>query len=338
MHKELKPVAIWHNVTREILERDIVPLYEPAILKGYVDHWPVVKEAKQSDQQVCDYLTKLYAGGNVRFARLSSKFNGVFSYNEAMNGFNFKREVGELGPFLQEVLANSQQECTDTLALQSALLADYFPNFNQDNPFKLFDENAKPRIWVGNQSVVATHYDDAENVACLISGKRRFTLFPPNQIDNLYLGPIDFTPAGAQVSFVDFSQPDFKKYPRFKTALEHALVAELEPGDALYLPSLWWHHVQALAGFNVLVNYWSGGSIAGNSKPSPLDNMLMSMLTIRDLPQDQKDAWQSFFDYYVFSEQKNKYDHIPEKARGILGGFSKKQKSDLQDWLIKQLG
>lgn len=337
MNRELKRVAVWHNVTREIFERDIVPLYEPAILKSHVNHWPSVKAAQQGEQKLCDYLTSIYIGGDVRFARLASKFNGLFSYNEEMTDLNFRREVGPLSSFLNEVLANASEEGVDTLALQSAPIPDYFPKFMSNNSFSLFDETVSPRIWIGNNAVVAAHYDDAENVACLVSGKRRFTLFPPNQIDNLYIGPIDLTPAGAPVSLVDFSQPDFEKYPKFSLALEQALVADLEPGDALYIPSLWWHHVQSSGGVNTLVNYWSGGSIAGTVKPVPMDNLLMSLLNIRGLPQGQKEAWQAIFNYYVFSDQTQKQDHIPKRAQGMLARLSQKQQSDMRKWLISQL-
>ena len=34
------------------------------------------------------------------------------------------------------------------------------------------------------------------------------------------------------------------------------MVADLEPGDAIYIPALWWHAVQATGELNVLVNYW----------------------------------------------------------------------------------
>ena len=61
-------------------------------------------------------------------------------------------------------------------------------------------------------------------------------LFPPDQFRNLYLGPIDNTPAGRAVSMVDFHAPDFNAYPRFREALRHALVAELAPGDAIFIP------------------------------------------------------------------------------------------------------
>ena len=46
------------------------------------------------------------------------------------------------------------------------------------------------------------------------------------------------------------------RHPRFHEALRHALVADLLPGDALYLPTRWWHHVQSAGVLNMMVNYW----------------------------------------------------------------------------------
>ena len=40
-----------------------------------------------------------------------------------------------------------------------------------------------------------------------------------------------------------------RDFPLFTDAREQALVAELEPGDALYLPKLWWHQVQSTGAF-----------------------------------------------------------------------------------------
>ena len=41
-------------------------------------------------------------------------------------------------------------------------------------------------------------------------------------------------------------------------AQRHAQVAELAPGDAIYIPPMWWHHVRADGALNILVNYWFG--------------------------------------------------------------------------------
>lgn len=337
MSRQLKQVAQWHDVTPEVFQNEIVPLYEPAILKNHVAHWPAVAAAKESNQSLLDYLNKCYAGGKVRFARLSHKYKGLLAYKEDYSDLNFIREIDDFPNFISEMLAAIEDELADTVAIQSAPVADYFPQFLADNQLSLFPNTVLPRVWLGNDAVVSAHYDDSENIACLVSGKRRFTLFPPEQVENLYVGPIDFTPAGAPVSLVDFSNPDFDKFPKFRQALNHALVAELEPGDAIYIPTLWWHHVVAYGGLNTLINYWMGGSIAGNARPVPADNLLMGLLSIRELPQRQKDAWRAILDYFVFSEQADKHQHIPQHIRGMLARLSHKQASDIRKWLSKQL-
>ncbi len=44
--------------------------------------------------------------------------------------------------------------------------------------------------------------------------------------------------------------------PGFHAALAAGQVAELDPGDVLFYPALWWHHVEALESFNAMINYW----------------------------------------------------------------------------------
>ena len=337
MLPSLKGVTCWHNVTKTIFEQEIQPLAQPAILKGIVNHWPSVQQANKGNNTLVTYLNGIYAGGKVRCAKLASKENGLFFYNQAFNGFNFTRDIMSFELFVEQLLANASAKEQDVIALQSAPLGDYFPEFEQQNPFEFLLEDRVSRVWIGNDSIVNAHNDDAENIACVVAGKRRFTLFPPAQLANLYVGPIEFTPAGAPVSLVDFNHIDFERFPKVATALEHGLQAELESGDGIYIPSLWWHHVEAFGGVNMLVNYWSGGAISGKKKPVPQDNLLMAMLSIRDLPQQQKDAWREFFEYYIFSEQSSKNQHIPAHARGVLDKLTPKLQNEIRQWLTKQL-
>ncbi|MDP5041146.1 MAG: cupin-like domain-containing protein, partial [Paraglaciecola sp.] len=188
-------------------------------------------------------------------------------------------------------------------------------------------------IWVGNQSRIAAHYDVTDNVACVAAGKRRFTLFGPEQLDNLYIGPLDFTPAGQPASLVDFHQPDFIRFPKFKTALEHALVAELEAGDGIFIPSMWWHHVEALSDFNILVNYW--WRQVPNYVGVPSDALNHAMLAIKSLPLEQREAWRHLFDYYVFRPAGQ--DHIPAHARGMLDAIDENSARKLRAVLLNKL-
>ena len=136
---------------------------------------------------------------------------------------------------------------------------------------------------VGNRTHVATHFDEASNVAVVVAGRRRFTLFSPKQVGNLYVGPFHFTIAGPPFSMVDLEDRDLERYPKFADALGHGLVADLDPGDALFIPPIWWHSVKAIAAFNVMVNYWWAEAHA----LSPMSALSHAVLAIRGLAPAQ---------------------------------------------------
>jgi hypothetical protein len=95
------------------------------------------------------------------------------------------------------------------------------------------------------------------------------------------------------------------------------MVAEMSPGDVLVYPAMWWHHVEALDSFNVLINYW------WNAVPgfidSPQTTLLHALLSLRDRPEAEKNAWASLFDYYVFGDPDRAGSHLPAHAKGPLG-------------------
>src|SRR5690625_7659936 len=86
--------------------------------------------------------------------------------------------------------------------------------FARENHCDLVGSTAVARIWVGNAATVSTHYDLLDNIVCVVSGRRRFTLFPPEQLTNLYVGPLDFTLSGQPVSMVNLQDPDFDRLDR----------------------------------------------------------------------------------------------------------------------------
>lgn len=183
---------------------------------------------------------------------------------------------------------------------------------------------------MGNRSRIAAHFDNTDNVACVVAGERTFTIFPPDQWENLYIGPLEFNPAGQPISLVDFKEPDFKRFPKFKTALENAYEANLKPGDAIYIPSMWWHHVEALAAFNLLQNYWwrNAPEVAGN----PTDALVHAMLTIKDLTLEQRGAWRDIFERLIFEPINN--EHIPEHAKGFLKTLDEEQAEKMRKLLL----
>ncbi len=163
------------------------------------------------------------------------------------------------------------------------------PGFTRDNTLPLVDASVVPRVWIGNRVTVQTHYDISNNIACVVAGRRRFTLFPPEQLVNLYVGPLEFTLAGQPISMVRLDQPDFERFPRFRDALATAQFAELEPGDALFMPYMWWHHVESRERFNVLVNYWWDETPPWQG--SPFEALLHAIMAVKSLPPDKREIW-----------------------------------------------
>ena len=112
----------------------------------------------------------------------------------------------------------------------------WLPGFRDNNDIPIPFPDPLVSFWLGNQTSISAHYDFPDNMACVVSGERRFTLFPPEQVSNLYVGPVDQTPSGQAISMVDFRNPDLHKFPKFAQALEHAQIAEMKAGDALFIP------------------------------------------------------------------------------------------------------
>lgn len=236
---------------------------------------------------------------------------------------NFGQGTSRLDPFFDRLLRDRDNPRPFAIALQSLPVGDLLPGFERENATPLLDASVVPRMWMGNAARVATHYDLMENIGCVVAGRRRFTLFPPDQIANLYVGPLELTPAGTPVSLVDPAHPDLARFPRFAGAAAAAQSAELGPGDAIYIPFHWWHAVDSLAPVNLFVNYWwnAAPADAGN----PYDALMYGMMTLRALPEEQRRVWRTMFDHYVFGVNGDPAAHLPEDVRGVLGARSPQQ-------------
>jgi len=291
-----------HGIGRERFKSAIVARGQPVVLRGLVADWVAVQHGRESPEAVCRYLIERDNGTPVDAIMLAAEEKGRIFYNAAMDGFNFLRNRLPVSRVIEQIARYSAFESPPAVAVQSALISSCLPRVLEENRMPLLDA-VEPRIWLGNAITVPAHFDDSNNIACVIAGRRRFTLFPPGQIGNLYIGPVDFAPTAAPISLVDFAAPDFERFPRFREACAHALVAELGPGDALFIPPLWWHHVQSLELCNILVNYWWGGSrnISGDALAG-LNCLTHALISLRQLPAPQRAAWAALFEHYVFGD------------------------------------
>ena len=322
---------------------DALPLDEllaagqPALLKGIAQDWALVDAGRQSTQAAMDYLRGFDAGRPLQYSFGGPEIDGRPFYNDDFTELNFEVRRGGLGEVLDEISAHLDTSSPPTYYVASLLVDANLPGFREHNDLDLAGSGveAPPSIWIGNRVVASCHFDAPNNLACCAVGRRRFTLFPPGQISNLYPGPLEPTPGGQVVSVVDFSNPDFERYPRFRQALAAAQSAVLEAGDALFIPSMWWHHVQSLEPFNVLVNYWWSSMPA--YIPAPLQALQHALWTLRDRPEQEKQAWRGVFEHYVFGPREQAGEHLPAAARGPLGPVDETLARRLRAMLIAKL-
>jgi len=281
-----------------------------------VRDWPLVRTAR-APAAFRDYLAGFDNGGTMEAFFGEPRIAGKYYYGENLSGFNFERRAMRLGAALDTMLAHLDQPGAQTVYAGSLPLAEYLPGLAAQNSMPLLPASAQPRIWLGHASNVSCHYDTVDNLACVAAGTRRFTLYAPELIDRLYVGPIDHTMAGQPVSLAASSAPDDPRYPRFAGIRNQTLTAELAPGDALYLPKLWWHQVESLAPFNCLINYWWDAFAAGSD--APYTSMLLAMIAIAERPEAERRAWKALFDHYVFRENGHPLSHLPAGLHGVLG-------------------
>ncbi len=312
----------------------------PAILRGLARDVPLVAAGLQGPDAAIAWLKRFDGGRPVTAYRGDAAIGGRFGYTDDCTALNFDRERGLLSDYLDQLLAGLGDPAAPAIYIGSTDIDQYLPGLREQAvlPFgdpDLIEHPPLVSIWIGNRTIASAHYDMSNNIAVTLVGRRRFTLFPPDQVANLYPGPLDPTPAGQVVSMVDFDAPDFVRHPGFADALAVAEVAEMEPGDALIYPALWWHQVEALDPFNAMINYW------WNTSPrfmdTPQNTLLHALLSLRDRPEHEKRGWQALFDYYVFGAADRAGAHLPEAARGDLAPMDVMRARGLRATLLRKL-
>ncbi len=303
------------QVTPAALADRLAGATTPFVVRGLAAEWPLVKAGLQGADAARAYLAAKARNRNFPVSIGQPAGGDRLFYDDAM-GMNFRMASGPLSGLLDAIAAAETDSEAPAIYLSSIDMGDYFEGLAEANALSLGARNPIASIWIGTRTCIAAHNDVPDNVAVCAAGRRRFTLFPPEQFANIYLGPLENTPAGRPVSMVDVRAPDLAAHPRFAEALAHAQVAELEPGDAIFVPSLWWHHVEGLAPFNILVNYWwrDVPRWLGN----PEDALLHAILAVRDLPAEQRERWRALFAHYVFAATDDVTAHLPPAGRGIL--------------------
>ena len=331
----LPRTAEWRNVDLEVFRNEIVPRDRPAVMRGLIGHWPAAHAAARSPRMLYEYIRARDLGRPmVRFTG-PPEIRGNFFYRDDIGALNFQRSRHPFHATMARILDHMDHPDPPSIYAPAARAGDSFPQFVRENSLDIVDGSVVPRLWVGNAVTAATHYDMLDGVACLVAGRKRFTFFPPDQLPNLYVGPLELAPGGLPTSLVKISAPDLERYPRFVQAWAAAETAELEPGDAVFIPNLWWHNVESLERFNLLVNYWWPDATRGPA--SPLAALALGLMAIPQLPANRREIWRRMFDHYVFQTEGDPVPYLPPDRRGVLGPLNPRLENFMREELIKAL-
>lgn len=333
----MKEIPQWAGpFDAQALPAELLAAERPYVVRAGFAHWPVVQAARQSDMDLARYLMGFYNGVRVALFELAPQAQGrVFYADETLSSFNFNRHAATLDQVLQGLIGVAHADEAPALYVGSTTVEAVLPGFLQANALGLGERDALVSLWLGNRTRIAAHYDLPDNLAIVAAGRRRFSLFAPEQLHNLYMGPLDPTPAGQPVSLVDFHQPDLKRYPRFAQAWEAGEQAVLEPGDAIFIPSMWFHHVEGLEPVNLLINAW--WRQMPDFVDSPLSTLRLALMTLRDLPAQERRIWEHHFQHFVFEADETTWSHIPPSARGLLGPIDETLSRQARAQLFNQL-
>ena len=109
-------------------------------------------------------------------------------------------------------------------------------------------------VWMGQPRVIAhCHYDGYYNFYAQLYGTKQFTMFRPTNWPGLYPYPfLHPSHAQAQVNLSDLSNAG--TYPLTSRVEAYSVI--LQPGDLLYMPPMWFHHVESKS-VSISVNVWT---------------------------------------------------------------------------------
>ncbi len=152
-------------------------------------------------------------------------------------------------------------------------------------------------LWIGpGGHTVTFHYDNSYNFICMLAGQKRVALLPFEVLPDVY--PVFDAATNVTWSSVRLLHPDLARYPNFGRALENLRVVTLDPGDILFVPPHWWHHVESF-GLNVMISNWGS--------PFPLKVWraigrvrVEAMMLFNELTLPERERYAAMWDRRVF--------------------------------------
>jgi len=221
--------------------RDVIAAGEPLIIGRSERGWR--KLPRWTPELLAERLGR-------RSVEVAVSPNELFDY--AANHARYELTRMAFDALVQQLLRPSRRK--PHLYLMQQPLEPYFPELDQElrMPSFLAKLGVSRQLWLGARgNRTPLHYDTGHNLFSQIHGRKRFMLFDPTESAHLY--PYPRESRHRHVSRIDPERPDLRSFPSFSRARARELV--LEPGEHLFLPAGFWHHVRSLD-VTISVNAW----------------------------------------------------------------------------------
>ena len=172
-------------------------------------------------------------------------------------------------------------------------------------------------LWMGGPNVTASlHYDRSHNFFAQLAGCKRFYIWEPMQLPDLYIYPFYHArDRQSQLVAAEWGEPGCRtfnslsqKFPRTVNTQRGVpvFVADLHPGDLLYLPPYWAHRVTSIGdGLSISVNMWSPGEekLVGDAlNKEGLPSIVGEALNAKQIPNNRDSLHESS----ILSRQRHK--------------------------------
>lgn len=171
---------------------------EPVVLRGVARHWSLVQAGLRSAEDAMALVRAHDTGRHLQYSYGGPDIGSRPFYRDDCSALNFEVQRGSVSTLLDAIAAHRNDVQPPTYYLASLPVDANLPGLRADNSLDVTAHGSpvQPSIWIGNRVIASCHYDALDNLACCAVGQRRFTLFPPEQVANLYPGPLDPTPGG----------------------------------------------------------------------------------------------------------------------------------------------
>lgn len=229
---QLKPVAKVDSIEPEVFRKEYYEPALPVIIKDLAKEWPAYTKWNW------DYFKQLVGEQKVPL------YNNVKS--DAYTPINKADDYKTFGEYIDMI---SKGPAGWRIFLFN--IFDHAPELTKDFtwPEHLMKGFVKkyPMLFTGGaSSITHMHFDiDLSHILhTQFGGRKRVLMFPFKEQHKLYRKPFEVLSMADFSNYYQEGKLDFEKFPALKLAEGYDFI--LEPGDTLFMPAGYWHHMEYL--------------------------------------------------------------------------------------------